>query len=88
MGNWENYNATFRNNQYWPTGKAEAKFAYQSFDEWHNKGMDKGSVVADPGFVDPEHGNFGFKPGAGPSAAIGFEPWDLPDVGPRPKATN
>jgi hypothetical protein len=43
-------------------------------------------VIADPGFVDPEHGDFRFKPGKGPTESIGFEQWDLTDVGPRPSS--
>jgi hypothetical protein len=83
LRNWDNSNATFRNNQYWPYGKAEPQFAYQSFDEWHTRGMDAGSVVADPGFPDAENGDFRFKPGAGPAKSIAFGAWDLADVGPR-----
>jgi hypothetical protein len=82
-GNWDNYNVAFRNNQYFPYGEAEPQFAYQSFEQWHTKGVDAGSLVADPGFVDPERGDFRFKPGGGPSESIGFQPWDLADVGPR-----
>ena len=41
-------------------------------------------MVADPLFVDPENGDFRLKPGS-PAAKIGFEPWDLTAVGPRPQ---
>jgi hypothetical protein len=81
-GNWDKFNATFRLNQYWPYGKAEPLYAYQSWEQW--RGMDEGSVVADPGFVDAKQGDFRFKPGGGPDKSIGFEPWDLEAVGPRP----
>jgi hypothetical protein len=84
MGDWSKFNATFRSNQYWPYGKAEPLFAYVGFDQWRAKGMDEGSVVADPGFVDAAHGDFRFKPGMGPAKSIGFEPLNLSDVGPRP----
>jgi hypothetical protein len=82
-GNWDTYNATFRLNQYAPYGAAEPQFAYQSFEQWQAKGMDKDSVLADPGFVDAEKGDFRFKQGAGPAAGIKFESWDLDNVGPR-----
>lgn len=39
-------------------------------------------MIADPLFVDPEHGDFRLRPGS-PAAKIGFEAWDPSDVGPR-----
>jgi hypothetical protein len=39
--------------------------------------------MADPLFVDPEQGDFRLRPGS-LAAQIGFEEWDLMDVGPRP----
>jgi hypothetical protein len=38
------------------------------------------SIVADPLFVDPEHGNFTLKPGS-PAAKIGFHPIDASQIG-------
>ena len=39
--------------------------------------------MADPLFADPAGYNFQLKPGS-PAAKIGFEPFDLSTVGPRP----
>jgi hypothetical protein len=34
-------------------------------------------------FVAPEQGDFRLRPGS-PATEVGFEPWDLSTVGPRP----
>jgi len=39
-------------------------------------------VIADPRFRDPLHGDFTLAPDS-PAPALGFEPIDLSDVGPR-----
>jgi hypothetical protein len=87
VGDWKDtLNAVFRNNQYWPYDNGKAIFGLQPFEKWRGRGMDRDSVIADPGFVDPEHGDFRFKPGKGPTESIGFQQWDLSDVGPRPSS--
>ena len=45
-------------------------------------GLDTESVTADPGFADPENGDFTL-PENSPALDIGFVPFDLSDVGPR-----
>ena len=59
-------------------------FGDKTFAQWQAAGHDKDSLIADPLFVDPEQGDFRLRPGS-PAAKIGFEPWDLSDVGPRPQ---
>jgi hypothetical protein len=54
-----------------------------SFAECQATGQDKESRVADPVFVAPEKGDFRLRPGS-PAAEVGFEPWDVSKVGPRP----
>ena len=46
------------------------------------RGYDLFSVVADPKFADPEHGDFTLAPDS-PAFDIGFVPIDLSTVGPR-----
>ncbi len=45
-------------------------------------GIEEGSIVADPEFVDFENRDFTLKESS-PALAMGFEPIDLSDVGPR-----
>jgi len=50
-------------------------------------GQDKDSLIADPLFVDPEHGDFRLRHGS-PAAKIGFESWDMSAVGPVKDSDN
>lgn len=47
------------------------------------RGLEVHSVIADPGFADPERGDFTLPPDS-PALALGFRPIDLSTVGPRP----
>jgi len=73
----------FARNLYWDASGAPLSFVGKGLAEWQAAGQDRDSVVADPLFVDPEHGDFRLRPGS-PAARIGFEPWNLSEVGPRP----
>jgi hypothetical protein len=72
----------FDRNLYWNAAGKPVLFANQSFSEWQATSQDKSSIIADPFFVDPEHGDFTLRPGS-PATKIGFEAWDLSTVGPR-----
>ena len=54
-----------------------------TLDQWRGFGYDTHSVIADPRCSDPLHGDFTLAPDS-PALALGFEPIDLSDVGPRP----
>jgi hypothetical protein len=89
MGNWDNFNTAFDRNVYWPHGTAQRLWAYRSWDDWRAQGMDKNSVIADPGFVDPGKGDFTLKagsPGGEALKGVGFVLPDWSGVGPRPLA--
>ena len=73
----------FDRNLYWNASGKPVLFATESFSEWQGAGQDKNSLIADPLFLDPEHGDFRLRPGS-PAAQIGFELWDFSAVGPRP----
>ena len=51
-------------------------------EAWRAIGHDVHSIVADPKLKDPENGNFTLADDS-PAFALGFEPIDLSDVGPR-----
>jgi hypothetical protein len=50
-------------------------FGGLDFKAWLAKGIDSESVVADPRFVDPEHGDFRLRPDS-PALRLGFKPFD------------
>jgi hypothetical protein len=85
IGYWNTANRTCAcdHNLYWSEGGEQLIFGDKRFAEWQAAGQDHQSLVADPMFADPEHGDFRLRPGS-PAAQIGFEPWALSAVGPRP----
>ena len=61
------------------------KFAGGTLTDFRRtSGNDVNSLVLDPKFRDPEKADFSFKRGS-PYQRIGFEPFDLSGVGPRPR---
>jgi hypothetical protein len=77
------------NNLFYDYKGKSPKFAWtgqNSLTVWQTSGLDAHSVVADPGFVDAENGDFQLQPNS-PALALGFVPIDMSDVGPRPLAT-
>ena len=71
---------------YWnPKAPADSiRFTAWTFGQWKARGQDTHSLISDPLFVDPEHGNFALKPGS-PAFTLGFRPIDVSAVGPREK---
>lgn len=51
------------------------------WEAWQMAGADTHSVVADPLFVDPEHGDFTLRPES-PARKLGFDPIPLTEIGP------
>jgi len=74
----------FDRNLYWNASGRPVLFGDKTLAEWRAAGQDKESIVANPLFVAPEKGDFRLRQGS-PAAKIGFEPWDLSAVGPRPR---
>jgi len=75
----------FRDNLYWCTdGKTPGLLnnGTITWNSWRKMGRDKGSVFADPLFVDAAARDFRLKEGS-PAAKIGFKPWDLAAAGVR-----
>lgn len=70
----------FQNNIYWDPSGREIDFAGRSFAAWRGSGRDAGSIIADPGFVDPDRGNFRII-GDSPVLRLGFVPFDPSQAG-------
>ncbi|MBM4029432.1 MAG: hypothetical protein FJ280_29150 [Planctomycetes bacterium] len=80
-GRWKEINIKMDNNCYWNAAGEPITFAGLSLDQWREqRGQDKNSIVADPGFVDPKNYDFHLKPDS-PARKIGFEPFDYTKAG-------
>ena len=62
---------------YHPT---DAQWMDAHFSRLHAAGLEKASQIGDPMFVDPESGDFSFKPGS-PAIDLGIEPLDISRMG-------
>jgi hypothetical protein len=62
----------------------EVTWAGGTWAEWQKRGKDRHSQYADPLFVNPEQGDFTLR-SESPALALGFQPIDLSQVGPRVK---
>jgi len=67
-------------NCYWKASDPHPKFYGLSFTEWKKSGKDKNSIIADPGFVDPQHFDFRLK-NKSVIRKIDFEPFDFSKAG-------
>jgi hypothetical protein len=65
-----------------PVVLGAARFGTVSWSQWQERGQDRRSLIADPGFADPEHGDFALRPDS-PAFTLGFKAIDLRSVGPR-----
>lgn len=79
---WWSFQTLWNYNLYFQTAGEPIRFLKYSFAEWQAKGLDTESIIADPQFTDPAHGDFSLRPES-PAFALGFKPIDLRPVGPR-----
>ena len=73
----------FDRNLYWNASGNPIRFGSQSLSQWQAAGQDRETLIADPLFVDPDHGDFRLRPDS-PAPRMGFKPWVFSAVGPRP----
>ncbi len=71
-GNWQDH-FQIDHNLYWNAAGATVEFQGKSLAEWQAAGHDVHSRIADPGFVDPDSGDFRLKD-ASPASTVGFDP--------------
>ncbi|HTQ10188.1 MAG TPA: right-handed parallel beta-helix repeat-containing protein, partial [Fimbriimonadaceae bacterium] len=76
--NWTGNEYKLDENLYWRVGGKPFDFAGMTLDQWRAKGQDVDSVVADPLFRDPSHGDFRLEPGS-PALKLGFKPFPALD---------
>lgn len=68
-------------NTYWHAGGEDPEFPDgKTFEEWQAEGYDQHSIVADPGFVNPEAYDFRLRSDS-PALALGFKPFDASKAG-------
>ncbi len=92
VGNYGNGNSgtgvcRFDSNLYWNASGKPVLFGDKDLRAWQALGQDVSSLVADPLFKDPEHGDFTLRPDS-PAAKIRFETWDYSATGPRASKQN
>ena len=73
-------NVKLRENLYWNMSGQGIDFQGMSLEERQKHGWDKGSIIADPKFVDPVHYDFHLRPDS-PASQIGFHPFDYSRAG-------
>ena len=79
---WNDDKVVMRGNLYWQAGGGEVLMGPEKWADWQARGMDAGSVVADPLFVDAAKDDFRLRKHS-PALKLGFEAFDLSAVGPR-----
>jgi len=77
---WDKINIKSDRNCYWDTRTLDIRFGKQSFAEWQKTGKDVHSVIADPGFVNPEKFDFRLK-NQSIAGKIGFVPFNYSQAG-------
>lgn len=80
--NWAGDGFAADHNLYFRAGGTPIEFPGGSLEAWQKRGFDRHSLVADPGFRDPEHGDFTLSPDT-PARKLGFEPFDTSNAGPQ-----
>ncbi|MDB6151887.1 MAG: hypothetical protein JWL90_340, partial [Chthoniobacteraceae bacterium] len=78
--NWHDGRLDLHDNLYWKPDGTIRDFAGKTWKEWQASGQDTGSLVADPLFVDPLHGDWTLKTES-PAFKLGFIPFDWKKAG-------
>ena len=77
---WNDGRVFLADNVYWHAKGAPQDFAGKSWAEWQALGNDVRSVLADPQFKDPAHGDWSLAADS-PALKLGFQPFDWKTAG-------
>jgi parallel beta-helix repeat protein len=77
------FHFVFDHNLYWRVDGDAVRFGNLNWEQWQAKGMDRNSIRADPQFRDPARNDFRLAE-TSPARQLGFQPFSLDQVGPRP----
>lgn len=78
--NWASDNYKLDYNTYWNSAGTPFTFAGASLKEWQARGQDVHSIIKDPGFVNPDKGDFRLKSDS-PAFETGFKQIDMKGFG-------
>lgn len=81
--NWSRGDYEMDNNLYWDMRGTAPRFGADTWDDWHKKGNDVHSQIADPKFANPLNDDFRLSTDS-PAPGMGIHAIDLRGVGPRP----
>lgn len=79
-GPWDRVNHVSRNNCYFNAAGGKLDFLGHSLADWQAAGHELGSIIADPGFENPQQDDFRIKPDS-PAFKLGFESFDASRAG-------
>jgi len=79
--NWTNEQFKMDNNCYWDITGNEFNFSGASLEQWQQRGHDKQSIIAEPGFVNAAERDFRLKPNSPAVTKLGFKPFDYTKAG-------
>lgn len=77
---WSQINIHSDHNLYWDARTEAVRFDTLNFEAWQASGKDRNSIIADPGFANPQAFDFRIKNKA-LLQKIGFEPFDVSKAG-------
>jgi ankyrin repeat protein len=80
-GTWKDDKVTLKSNLYWDASGHPIAFEGMTFEQWQKLGKDKGSLVADPKFINPEYYDFHLNSDSSTIAQLGFKPFDYTKAG-------
>lgn len=79
-GPWDKVRIQMDHNLYWHYGGEQVRFLKKSFSDWQQLGRDTRSIIASPGFKDPQHLDFTFV-NHKTISKISFTPFDYSKAG-------